>query len=303
MWEQIELSRQVKVARTPPGKDELEALHREGVRSIIDLRTDAEPPGKRLSPLAEAADARAQGIEHIRVPVSASRVGTAELDRVGEALRDAPKPVLIHCASGRRAGMIALIHTAIETGTPGAEMLEMGRHLDLVFGDHDQQQVFANYVDRREIPPDALHRREEALRVDGKPIPLLPAATRELAQEMQEDQHRRLASDGGTPVRRSQAPSRRVGPRVRTLPLRAAPVPSASHRVSMTVAAAAGIVILLLDKRVRVPLLIAAGLMAGRAVVLLRAQSPAPSPPPTDPALDRDIAELERRVRRLSKTT
>lgn len=300
MWEQIELSRQVKVARTPPGRNELEALHREGVRSIIDLRTDAEPPGERLSPLAEAADARAQGIEHIRVPVSASRVGTAELDRVGEALRDAPKPVLIHCASGRRAGMIALIHTAIETGTPGAEMLEMGRHLDLVFGDHDQQQVFANYVDRREIPPDALHRREEALRVDGRPIPLLPAATRE---EMQEEKHRRSAPDGGTPARRSQAPSRRIGARVRTLPLRAAPVPSASHRVSMTLAAAAGIAILLLDKRVRVPLLIAAGLMAGRAVVLLRAQSPAPSPPPIDPALDRDIAELERRVRRLSKTT
>ncbi len=195
MWNQIELSRKIKVARRAPDDEALDALQREGVRAIIDLRTDAEPIG--AGPAIEAAGARQRDISYIRVPVSAHDFSRRDLDRVGEALMNAPKPVLIHCASGKRAGMFALAHTSIEAGVPGAEMMEMARHLDLVFGDPEQQHVFVNYVDQREVRPDPVARRQEAVRAEGRPMPFLPEDTRSLAREMREDHRRHLAQDVG----------------------------------------------------------------------------------------------------------
>lgn len=68
-----------------------------------------------------------------------------------------------------------------------------------------------------------------------------------------------------------------------------------------TAAALAGAALLMFDRRLRVPLLLAAGVAAGRAMAMLRARPPAP-PPLEDPALEREIADLQREVRRLRET-
>lgn len=286
MWKQIELSRGVKVGRTPPSEVELAALHRDGVRAVIDLRTDAELPGPNFGPTEEADLARAYGMEAIRIPITIARVGKADLDVVGEALRGTPKPVLIHCASGKRAGMIALVHTAIETGTPGAEMLEMARHLDVAPGDPAQLQIYSDYVDQHETRPEPLLRREEALRVDGKPIRLVPDATRRLVRQAPLTSVRKWFD------REHGLLGRRL----------ARPGTGSSFRLSLgSAAAVAGALLLTFDRRLRVPLLIAAGIAAGRAVAMSRARPPV-APLPQDLALDQDVAELERRVHDLRQT-
>jgi len=121
VWDRIELSQHVKVARKPPGKREIDALRKEGVRAVIDLRTQHEALGQDMPPAAEAKQVRARGMDYIHVPVSTESVDKTDLDRVGEALRGAPKPVLIHESVGKRAGMIALARVAVEGGVPGAE--------------------------------------------------------------------------------------------------------------------------------------------------------------------------------------
>lgn len=284
MWEQIELSQGVKVRRHPPADADLAALHRDGVRTVIDVRTDSEAYGASLPPAEEAAIARAYGLEAIHVPLDSKAVTKADLHRIGGALYGAPKPVLIHCASGKRAGMAALVHTAIETGTSGTEMLEMARTLDLVFGDAVQQRVFADYVDEHERPPDRLVRREEALRVDGQPVPLVPEAVREVT--------------GTMPAWRRLPPADRVV---------GLPLPKflgggeLSGRSLAILAVAGAAALMLFDRHLRVPLLIAAGIIGGRAVVRLQSR-PATPVGSEDPALDVDVAELDARIRHLRAT-
>ncbi|HJS88085.1 MAG TPA: sulfur transferase domain-containing protein, partial [Acetobacteraceae bacterium] len=195
MWDRIELSQHIKVGRRPPDEREIDGLRKEAVRAVVDLRTHDETFGKAMTPAAEARQVRARGMDYIHVPVSSESVDKTDLDRVGEALKHAPKPVLIHDSSGNRAGMIALAHTAIEAGVPGMEMLEMARHLDLVFGDPPQQEVFAHYVDQRRTRPDPFARRQEGRREDGRAMPLLAEDTGTLAAEIQEDHHREFAQD------------------------------------------------------------------------------------------------------------
>lgn len=296
MWEQIELSQGVKVRRYPPADADLAALRRDGVRTVIDVRTDTEAYGASLPPAEEAAVARAYGLGAVHVPIDSKAVTRADLDRIGEALYAAPKPVLIHCAAGKRAGMVALVHTAIETGTPGAEMLEMARTLDLVFGDAVQQRVFADYVDEHERPPDRLARREEALRVDGQPVPLVPRSVRELTSQMQEKTRRRT-----TPVWKTLPRTNRVI----SLPLPAfVGGGELSGRSLVIVAGAGGAALLLFHRHLRLPLLIAAGIVGARAVARLQVRPPlAALPVPSeDPALDISIAELDARIRHLKAT-
>lgn len=281
MWEQIELSRHVKVARRPPGEPELYALRDQGVRSVIDLRTDAETFADTLAPDAEAAKVRAHGMEYIRVPISTRGVGAADLDRVGVALRDAPKPVLIHCASGKRAGMTALVHSAVETGLPGREMLEMARNLDLVFGDPEQQEVFANYVDQHEKRPDPLVHREETLHVGAG----TQTATLVAAPPM-------------PPPAPGRSPVQRV--KIMRVPVPAAAWPPPPGTLGVA-AALAGTILIVLDRRVVFPVLIAAGIVVAWVADNVWA-SPAEFPVLATGEIDREIADLEKRVRRLSKS-
>ncbi len=334
MWDRIELSQHVKVGRMPPGERELDALRRDDVRAIVDLRTHDETIGHAAPPAVEATRTRARGMDYIHVPVSAESVDKTDLDRVGEALRHAPKPVLIHDSGGNRAGMIALVHAAVEAGVPGAEMMEMARHLDLVFGDTAQQEVFAHYVDQRETRPDPMARRTEALREEGRPIPLLPEDTGTVAREIQEDHHREFAQDRAHAVAPTPRPAAvipavpgsivssepraaagaawtpgasRLASRIKIIPLGAQSPPERQVAWSPPTPAALGIgaaiataILLAIDRRLLLPLLIAAGVMGARVVSRLQ-PGRLIAPAPADAALDHDIDDLEKRMRRLAK--
>ena len=300
MPDHIVLSRTVRVGRTPPDGAELDALRSQGVRAVIDLRAEDEPFGRAGAPATEAVNVRSRGMTYVHVPVSAQGVDRHDLDRVGEALAQAPKPVLIHCAVGRRAGMIALAHAAIESGVPGSEMLEMARHLDVAFGTPDQQDVFVRYVDQHETRADPLKRRREALRADGQTMPLLPKGTRTLAGELQDDHRRAFAPDDGPPL--TPAPLDSV-PRV---PMRtslvahramAAPARLPSPAALAAVAAIGASILLALDRRL---LLLAAATAA--CVAVARSGAFKRRVPTEERArLDHEIADLDARLRRLAK--
>lgn len=81
--------------------DALRASH-EGAVEIIDLRT--EPEGT----LDEAAQAETLGLKYTNIPVSSATVDPAQVDalRVALSAADPESLVIVHCASGNRAGML-----------------------------------------------------------------------------------------------------------------------------------------------------------------------------------------------------
>jgi protein tyrosine phosphatase (PTP) superfamily phosphohydrolase (DUF442 family) len=145
----IRLSRNVSVGRREPTLLDLDRMHERGFRAILDLRQDIDTM-TGLLPSQEADLTAALGLVYVRFPVSADNADDALLDRFGAEMQRLPKPLFVHCTAGRRAGMFALAHVAIEHGNPGDSMLEMARHLDILYGPREQQKRFADYVDRRE---------------------------------------------------------------------------------------------------------------------------------------------------------
>lgn len=87
--------------------DALRDLRDRGYRKVVNLRTDGEKDAP-LSPTAEGEEARKTGLAYLHFPTAPDGL-TAEYAReLHDRIASLPKPVAIHCASGKRAGVMAL---------------------------------------------------------------------------------------------------------------------------------------------------------------------------------------------------
>src|SRR5690606_34528743 len=95
----------------------------EGVGLVVNLRPDGEMAGRD-----EAAEVAAAGMAYAHVPVA----GPADLDdanaaRLWSLVEGAGAPVLVHCASGNRAGALLAIGAARAGAMTPQEALAFGR--------------------------------------------------------------------------------------------------------------------------------------------------------------------------------
>jgi uncharacterized protein (TIGR01244 family) len=110
-----------------PTAEDLAAFSRQGVRTVIDLRTDKEDRG-----FDEAVEVKRQGMRYVRLPIGGAGDLTAEnATLLKQALDKSGDDVLLHCASGNRVGaLLALMKAQHEDATP-AEALEFGKRAGL----------------------------------------------------------------------------------------------------------------------------------------------------------------------------
>jgi protein tyrosine/serine phosphatase len=114
-----------------PSKREIKAAVREyGIKSVLNLR-GANPGSPWYDD--EVAESRALGLVHYDYSLSAKRFVTRrQIADILGILRQAPKPLLIHCKSGAdRAGLVAALY---RFALAGASAEEADQELSLVYG-------------------------------------------------------------------------------------------------------------------------------------------------------------------------
>jgi uncharacterized protein (TIGR01244 family) len=143
------LTERLSVADAPT-EDELHKLTARGFRSIVDLRADGEPRPRGVAPWEEARLAAASGLAYHQIPVEPPRLGDHLGDLVRRTIREAAAPVLLHCTTGRRAGVFGLIVLACDEGLSPAELRSRARALGLNFEGMPRLSAFLeSYVSRR----------------------------------------------------------------------------------------------------------------------------------------------------------
>ncbi|WP_448953027.1 dual specificity protein phosphatase family protein [Labrys neptuniae] len=111
-------------------------VQRYGIKAIINLR--GANPGEDWYD-REVADARALGVRHIDFRMSAKReLSREEAKQLVTLMAQAPKPLLIHCASGAdRTGLAAALYLAsitnVSRATAKAQLSIFFGHLPLPF--------------------------------------------------------------------------------------------------------------------------------------------------------------------------
>lgn len=99
------------------------ALRDEGIRGVIDLTPDAETPE-----FDEARAVRAEGLAYANLPLRGPADLTQEnVVRFDALLAEAPRPVLVHCASSNRVGAMAALRAAWIEGRSVEDALAIGR--------------------------------------------------------------------------------------------------------------------------------------------------------------------------------
>lgn len=113
-----------------PTPDDLAALARDGVRTVINLRAPDEPVE-----FDEAAVAEALGLRYVRIPVAGpADVAPGTVERFSRELELArgEGDVLVHCASANRVGALLALDHGLTHGAPREEALALGRAGGLV---------------------------------------------------------------------------------------------------------------------------------------------------------------------------
>lgn len=131
-------------------RDDLEEIRRRGYRVVLDLRVHDEPVAGGLSPAQEAVEARKLDLEYHCVEVSLHALDDCVVERLRGALATLPGRVVVHCASGRRAAVFAILDLACREGWSAQECLTRLRALGF---DGDEmpalRELLVRHVDAR----------------------------------------------------------------------------------------------------------------------------------------------------------
>ncbi|WP_311239994.1 MULTISPECIES: sulfur transferase domain-containing protein [unclassified Xanthomonas] len=106
-----------------PTQAHLRAAATQGVTTVIDLRAPEEPRG-----YDEIAAADALGLRYVRLPIRNADALTPEAARALQRVLNQQQQgtVLLHCASGNRAGALLALLAAREGASP-EQALQIGR--------------------------------------------------------------------------------------------------------------------------------------------------------------------------------
>ena len=134
-----------------PTAQELENLSASGYRTVVNLRDDNEPgslPDEER--LVESA-----GLSYASIPVSSGTLDDPTVQRFIQAVdSDDAQPALVHCAGGGRAGIMVLLHLAMQHGWSVAHTIEEGAKLGIAPGHASPYRAFVEDYIRRHSPAE-----------------------------------------------------------------------------------------------------------------------------------------------------
>lgn len=134
-----------------PTEEELNDIRSTGFRTVINLR-GADEEGSLASEERLVEDS---GLNYAAIPISPQTIDDVAVQRFIQAVDsdDAP-PVVAHCGSGGRAGIMMLLHLAIDYGWSLEKTLAEGEKLGIAPGPDSPYRSFVEDYIRRHSPAE-----------------------------------------------------------------------------------------------------------------------------------------------------
>jgi len=102
--------------------EQLQAAQQEGFQAVVNLRA----PGEEGFLDNEQRHAESAGLTYVNIPVSPNTISETA-DQVLTQLDNLEKPVLVHCGSALRAGVMVLAYLGTREGKSAETVLEEAR--------------------------------------------------------------------------------------------------------------------------------------------------------------------------------
>jgi len=126
-----------------PTPADLLGFRDEGFRTIVSLRTDQE-----TGALEERNEAEAAGLFYVQIPVTPDTLNEERVQSFREAVTDRSlRPMVVHCASGNRVGMMFAILAGLDEGKSIDEAEQAG--IEAGLSSDAATKAFRHYVTTR----------------------------------------------------------------------------------------------------------------------------------------------------------
>ena len=123
--------------------EQLKQAAQEGFKSVLNLRASGE---EGFLP-DEEKQAKAAGLTYVNIPVKKEEISDELTSQVLKEIDELPKPVLVHCASGMRAGAMACMYMATRDGMTAEEGMKAAQAIGFDCQSEPQlKQFFEHYV-------------------------------------------------------------------------------------------------------------------------------------------------------------
>jgi uncharacterized protein (TIGR01244 family) len=118
--------------------EQIQQLPQTEFKSVLNLRSPEESGvfGD------ERQQIEALGLTYANVPMPLDRLNSNLAEEVLATLQDLPKPILIYCASARRASAIALLEIARQRDLTPEQVLELGLTMGFDYEAHPNLKLF-----------------------------------------------------------------------------------------------------------------------------------------------------------------
>lgn len=145
MNEAMKINDNVTVGPQPTDR-ELAGLGGLGFQSVINFREAGEQE-RQTPPETEGNEARLFGLDYLHVPVSLDKLTPQVVDEFRAQFERMPLPAYAHCASGKRAGAMMLMHLGVVNGMSGEETLATAEQMGFECDNEKLKQFVKEYVD------------------------------------------------------------------------------------------------------------------------------------------------------------
>ena len=142
----LNITDDLAVARFEPEPDGFGRIADEGFRSLVSLQTKGED--QKLKPDAERRLVEKAGLTFYHQDVSGDSLSDEAVDRFRAELERLPRPVLLHCASGKRSGAMTMMHVGSKQGMSGDQVIEKAESMGFECDTPELEDFVRSYVDR-----------------------------------------------------------------------------------------------------------------------------------------------------------
>ena len=143
MSEPIKIDDRITVGPTKVDADRIAELAREGFKTVVNLRTEAE---KEPSPAEEGDWVRNAGLHYVHIPVNTDALNIGLGNRFHQEVSAVPGPVYVHCTAGRRAGAFAVLHAGLSRGWTTEQTLSKAAELGFTIDSPKLEAFLGEYM-------------------------------------------------------------------------------------------------------------------------------------------------------------
>src|SRR5699024_4298955 len=146
MKKPVTVNERFLVGLDQPQADDVPAMARQGIRSVINLRASGEK-GTTMEPEEEGREVRAAGMSYVHIPVASDNMTTKDVDRFRYEASALPGPVFVHCATGKRSGAFTMMDDGMNRGLSGDGVLDEATQMGFECDVPGMRDLVRGYVD------------------------------------------------------------------------------------------------------------------------------------------------------------